>query len=412
MSKNQLIQIKLDKKGGIGSKLVSADTSKVDIKQQSKLEDSKFEEYERELEKFSKMRIKDQKDKLNQSTKTELGKPTVNTSMRQPAVTLQSFMEDLPEEEEYKVKQSEKSLFEEGSGLHLSQANYYIDEMDDQARREYQKRDKLMKTKEEKARQQNQQQVSQQNQQKKEEEAIKVNEQSKISGVNIKKQESDNQKQPKNEKKSKGQRNKAKGEVRVDNENKNPNQQRKKNEEKQGKKQGEDESDDSSSDFQKNDNGFDSESESDNSNDSDSSEQSRGRQNSRRRRKDRDINRNFSPAKLVDEDLYNIEDMIENSIKNLESVYKPKIFRHTALKNFLAKALAEMNPDLSLQGTTIEYFSELFVRYIFEKASFEYWKVKNNQVDYQGWPDPLKMDVMFENIWNSNYEHQLSFLYK
>jgi len=45
-----VIQIKIDKKPGQGSKMVSADTSKVDIGNRSKYEDSKFEEIEKGIE--------------------------------------------------------------------------------------------------------------------------------------------------------------------------------------------------------------------------------------------------------------------------------------------------------------------------------------------------------------------------
>ena len=50
MNKNQLIQIKIDKNGDRGSKMVSADTSKVDINKKSKLDDSKFDDIDKELE--------------------------------------------------------------------------------------------------------------------------------------------------------------------------------------------------------------------------------------------------------------------------------------------------------------------------------------------------------------------------
>lgn len=99
-------------------------------------------------------------------------------------------------------------------------------------------------------------------------------------------------------------------------------------------------------------------------------------------------------------------------MQNLEMVFKPKIFRPTSLKNFLTKMLAEMNPDLSIQGNTLEYYSEIFVRYILDRAVFAYWKVKNNRVDFEGWPDALKLDHFLELAWKENHEHQLTFLYK
>lgn len=97
---------------------------------------------------------------------------------------------------------------------------------------------------------------------------------------------------------------------------------------------------------------------------------------------------------------------------NLEMAYNPKIFRHTALRNFLSKSLAELNPDLSLQGTTVDYYSEIFLKYLFDRTCFAYWKVKNNKIDFEGWPEALKMDHFLETAWNENYEHELTFLYK
>ena len=96
-----------------------------------------------------------------------------------------------------------------------------------------------------------------------------------------------------------------------------------------------------------------------------------------------------------------------------EQVFKPRIFRHTALKNFLQKTLAELNPDLSVAGKSIDYYSETFVRFIFEKTVFDYWHVKNNHSDFRGWPDALKMDHFLENAWNPReFEQQLTFLYR
>jgi hypothetical protein len=74
--------------------------------------------------------------------------------------------------------------------------------------------------------------------------------------------------------------------------------------------------------------------------------------------------------------------MIEQAMDEIEMLYRPKLFRHTALKNFLARSLAELNPDLSLQANTIDYYSEIFLKYIFDKASFSYWKTKNNRIDF------------------------------
>lgn len=54
-------------------------------------------------------------------------------------------------------------------------------------------------------------------------------------------------------------------------------------------------------------------------------------------------------------------------------VFQPRIFRHTALRNFLATSLAELNPDLSLAGPTIDYYTEIFLKYVFDRACFAFW---------------------------------------
>ena len=107
------------------------------------------------------------------------------------------------------------------------------------------------------------------------------------------------------------------------------------------------------------------------------------------------------------------EQGMREAMDTADQVFKPRIFRHTALKNFLQKTLAELNPDMSLAGKSIDYYSEIFVRFIFEKTVFDYWHVKNNHSDFRGWPDALKMDHFLENAWNPReFEQQLTFLYR
>jgi hypothetical protein len=61
---------------------------------------------------------------------------------------------------------------------------------------------------------------------------------------------------------------------------------------------------------------------------------------------------------------------------------------------------------------TVDYFNEIFLNYIFQKSCFEFWKIKNNKQDFEGWPDSLKLDHFLESAWKENYEHELTFLYK
>lgn len=82
--------------------MVSADTSKVDIANRSKYEDSKFEEIEKGIEQFSKMRINDKKNKLpspiaNNKKQQNVSKNTI--------MNVTSFMENSDEDEEEKDNQ-------------------------------------------------------------------------------------------------------------------------------------------------------------------------------------------------------------------------------------------------------------------------------------------------------------------
>lgn len=46
----------------------------------------------------------------------------------------------------------------------------------------------------------------------------------------------------------------------------------------------------------------------------------------------------------------------------------------------------------------------IFVKYLFDKTCFDYWSIKNNQQDYEGIPDALKMDLFMEKVWTEKYE--------
>lgn len=78
------------------------------------------------------------------------------------------------------------------------------------------------------------------------------------------------------------------------------------------------------------------------------------------------------------ENLIDFEAGLKDALYGVEQSFKPRIFRHTALRNFMSKTLAQMNPDLSLSNKAIEYYAEVFTRFLFEKVCFEYWGVKNN----------------------------------
>lgn len=73
-----------------------------------------------------------------------------------------------------------------------------------------------------------------------------------------------------------------------------------------------------------------------------------------------------------------IDALLEDTIRNLKFRANPRIFRHSALKNFLRSILNGLNPDLSVGTNTIDYYSEVFTKYIFDSTCYEFWKVKNN----------------------------------
>ena len=86
-------------------------------------------------------------------------------------------------------------------------------------------------------------------------------------------------------------------------------------------------------------------------------------------------------------------------MKNIQNDINPRIFRHNALKNFLIQTMAQQNHTLSLGSNTIDYYNEIFTKYIFDSTCFEFWKIKNNHEDFEGWPESLKMDHFMEQAW-------------
>ena len=60
-----------------------------------------------------------------------------------------------------------------------------------------------------------------------------------------------------------------------------------------------------------------------------------------------------------------------------------------------------MNPELSISAKTVDYFSQVFIQFILEKTTFNYWQLKNNLQDFRGWPEAIKLDHFMENAWNA-----------
>jgi hypothetical protein len=78
---------------------------------------------------------------------------------------------------------------------------------------------------------------------------------------------------------------------------------------------------------------------------------------------------------MVGENVENADllEAINNTVNAMNSELNPRIFKTAALKNFLQKVLAEMNPEMSIQTTTLDYFEIIFNKYIFPKIAFIFW---------------------------------------
>ena len=68
--------------------------------------------------------------------------------------------------------------------------------------------------------------------------------------------------------------------------------------------------------------------------------------------------------------------------------------------------LAETNPTLSISLNTLEYYQELFNKFIMAKTCFAYWEVQHDS-QYSSWPEAVKMDKFIELAWKENYEDDI-----
>ena len=92
-------------------------------------------------------------------------------------------------------------------------------------------------------------------------------------------------------------------------------------------------------------------------------------------------------------------------ISNLDE--NQTIFRAQPLKRFFTKALAEINPVLSVQQTTLDYYDRIFSSFIMRRVCFSFWDINNDQVSYEHWPEALKMEKFLEQAWRENYEDDI-----
>ena len=96
----------------------------------------------------------------------------------------------------------------------------------------------------------------------------------------------------------------------------------------------------------------------------------------------------------------------------IESYHQPKIFFKQPLKRMLDQILLEKDPSYGITQIAIQYYTQVFQRFILEKVAFEWWKIKNDHKTYDGWLEIMKSDQFMENVWNNTYEHELTFLYR
>ena len=82
----------------------------------------------------------------------------------------------------------------------------------------------------------------------------------------------------------------------------------------------------------------------------------------------------------------------------------PSIFCGAPLKKFFTKILAEMNPVLSTSAITLDYYDRIFNSCIMSRVCYTFWDIKNDQENYQYWPEALKSEAFVEKAWKENYD--------
>ena len=100
-------------------------------------------------------------------------------------------------------------------------------------------------------------------------------------------------------------------------------------------------------------------------------------------------------------------DLLANqAIDFVELEHNSQIFRNAALKRFITTMLAEHNPHLSISTNSLEYYHQVFCKFIFARTVFAYWDVKRNS-DYAHFPEATKMDKFIEKAWKCNMEDDI-----
>ena len=61
--------------------------------------------------------------------------------------------------------------------------------------------------------------------------------------------------------------------------------------------------------------------------------------------------------------------------------------------------LIEQYPQYSISGVTVEYFGMVFNRFLVDKDVFEFWKIRTDTMEFNDWPEAIKMDHFMSECW-------------
>jgi hypothetical protein len=103
------------------------------------------------------------------------------------------------------------------------------------------------------------------------------------------------------------------------------------------------------------------------------------------------------------DELLNPDLLAQQAADFVEMEHNSKIFRNSALRRFLTTMLAETNPTLSIATNSLEYYHQVFCKFILARTCFAFWDVERNS-DYDHYPEALKMDKFIEHAWKINFE--------
>ena len=65
-----------------------------------------------------------------------------------------------------------------------------------------------------------------------------------------------------------------------------------------------------------------------------------------------------------------------------KQISQPMIFKKSNLKKFMSDILLEIHPKYSVGSNTVDYYANVFNRFILDKSAFEHWKILNDHESY------------------------------